>query len=282
MFATSGFPENGYRDLLDLESFAKYIMIQQFMDNFDFNNKTQAGGLPGSNFIHKDKGKKIIAGPIWDMDLSAGVEMNNFPKHYQSYNAAIKPKHPFYLKFFDDPVFLAKWKKNWDKYLNDFRYMTNVMDSIATYVQGSVEKNFALQNNNNCGRFCMAPDAPGTVQAYKDEVGKLKTWWNNRITFFGQEIEKMNIDTSKDIQEPSSLLPQIANNNQIIQIYNGIHLQTTSNATVEIYNVKGNLINKQNYADGIHSVSLAHLSKGIYIVKVQFGNEIKALRMVVR
>jgi hypothetical protein len=127
----------------------------------------------------------------------------------------------------------------------------------------------------------MAPDVPKTVQAYKEEVGKLKTWWNNRITFFGQEIDKMNIDTSKDIQEPSFILPQIAKSNQIIQIYNGIHLQTSSNATVEIYSIKGNLINRQNYAGGIYSVSLAHLPKGMYIVKVQFGREKKMLRMSV-
>ncbi len=40
MFA-SDFPENGYRDLVDLEAMAKYIMIQKFLDNFDFNSQVQ-------------------------------------------------------------------------------------------------------------------------------------------------------------------------------------------------------------------------------------------------
>jgi len=227
MFNKSGFPENGYRDLIDLESMAKYVLIQMFMDNFDFNNKAMAAGTgvggsnvaqPGSNFMHKDKGKKMVAGPLWDLDLAAGVDnQRNFPKHYQYYDYPIKPKHPFYAKFFDDPVFLAKFKKNWDKYLNDIRDMTRVMDSIANYAEGSVEKNFALQNGGGGGQQCdwsnpmtcmgggmpgfggMNPEAPATKQAYKDEVGKLKTWWNNRITFFQQEINKLNIDTSKDI-----------------------------------------------------------------------------------
>jgi len=216
MFQTQGFPTNGYRDLIDLESMAKYVLIQTFMDNFDFNNKAMAAGnavggsnvaMPGSNFMHKDVGSKMVAGPLWDLDLAAGVDnQQNFPKHYQYYNYPIKPKHPFYAKFYDDPVFLAKLKKNWDKYLNDIRDMTRVMDSIATHAEGSVEKNFALQNSGGGGGwgFSMNPEAPKTKQAYKDEVGKLKTWWNNRITFYQQEINKMNIDTSKDIIDPSS------------------------------------------------------------------------------
>ena len=218
MFNKSGFPENGYRDLADLESFAKYIMIEMFMDNFDFNNKAgdnSIGVAPASNFIHKDKGKKIVAGPLWDLDLAAAVEKNNFPKHYQTYQNPIKPKHPFHLKFFDDPVFLAKWKKNWDKHKKDFQAMTNFMDSIATHVEGSVVNNFTTQNGSSGGGnpwgggggcYMMCPEAPTTVQAYKTEVGKLKTWWNSRITYFDQQVTAMNIDTSKDIEDtkPSS------------------------------------------------------------------------------
>ncbi|MCL1957261.1 MAG: CotH kinase family protein, partial [Fibromonadales bacterium] len=81
MFNKSGFPDNGYRDLVDLESVAKYLMLEQFLDNFDFNNKSGNGvpGFPASNFFHKDKGCKIKAGPIWDLDLIAGVEYNSFP-----------------------------------------------------------------------------------------------------------------------------------------------------------------------------------------------------------
>ncbi|GBU21869.1 hypothetical protein R80B4_01771 [Fibrobacteres bacterium R8-0-B4] len=118
MFATTGFPTNGYRDLVDLESVVKYFMIEQFMDNFDFNNKADNSRMPASNYFHKDKGGRIMGGPIWDLDLAAGVEMGNFPKHYQTYQTAMRPAHPFHSKFFDDPAFMAKWKKNWDAHKN--------------------------------------------------------------------------------------------------------------------------------------------------------------------
>jgi hypothetical protein len=210
----NSFPENGYRDLVNLESYAKYVLIQTLIDNFDFNSKTQAGGVPGSNYAYKDKGTKIFAGPLWDFDLSAGVEMGDggfggwggggntscsFPTHYCTYQDSIRPRHTFYRKFLEDPVYLAKWKKLWDKHLNDFKAIPAFIDSIAGAVEGSVVNNF---NSYNVDAF-MAPTKPTSIQEYKDEVAKLKTWWDNRLTFYGSELGKMNIDTSKDIPETS-------------------------------------------------------------------------------
>ncbi|MDR1812632.1 MAG: CotH kinase family protein [Candidatus Fibromonas sp.] len=308
MFNKSGFPENGYRDLVDLESVVKYVMIQQFIDNFDFNNKAgdaSIGTAPGSNFFHKDKGKKIVAGSLWDMDLAAGVEKNNFPKHYQKTDNPVKPKHPFYAKFFDDPVFLAKWKKAWDKYKSDFQNMTKVMDSIATHVEGSVVKNFALQTGSGGnpwggggGCFMMCPDAPATVQAYKDEVGKLKTWWNSRINNFSQQITAMNIDTSKDIEEsrpsssssrPSSSSSRLSSSSRqssssrsitpVIEYSThkpgmfirgkniDIYTQEFSNVKLSVFDLRGKMLFGGSIGEGTHiSWNSGHLGTKVFIV----------------
>jgi len=294
------FPENGYRDLVDLESYAKYIMIQQFMDNFDFVNKTDNTML-ASSYAHKDKDKKIIAGPIWDLDLAAGVEMSNFPKHYQTYQNAIKPKHPFYEKFFSDPVFLAKFKKAWDKHKSDFQAMTGVMDSIANIVQGSVEKNFALQNGGGApctspwgcgggGFGGMTPNAPATVQAYKDEVGQLKTWWNNRINFFQQELNKMNIDISKDIVESSSSSSDVSSSSSSKPSSSSSRASSSSNrsssssgttpilisqtpanslgAKIEVFNLQGKLV-YSGHSENSQILQIPVQTKGIYIVRYE-------------
>jgi len=311
MFNRGGFPENGYRDLIDLESVVKYVMIQQFIDNFDFNNRAgenaivKIGPAPGSNFFHKDKGKKIVAGPLWDMDLAAGVlNEGNFPKHYQTFQAPIKPLHPFYLKFFDDPVFLAKWKKVWDRHKNDFQAMTGYMDSIASYVQGSVERNFALQNSGGNGGipgypgipgipgmggcFMYCPEAPATVQAYRDEVGKLKTWWGQRINFFEQEINAMNIDISKDIPDadpPSTSVSSGSkppNGSRVASVRNGLNLGAANSASVKVFGLNGNVIRARQFTGGNHSVGLGDLPKGVYMVRVTVDGHKQVLRVPVR
>jgi len=83
--------------------------------------------------------------------------------------------------------------------------------------------------------------------------------------------------SSTDGETP--ILSQIATSNQAIQVKNGVNLQIVNNATVEIYGIKGNLIKRQNYKSGVYPLSLAHLPKGIYLVKVQFGSDIKMLRV---
>ena len=83
------------------------------------------------------------------------------------------------------------------------------------------------------------------------------------------------------IQTP--ILPsQLATGNKAVQTSNGLNLTATGNATVEIFNLKGSLISRQNFASGVHAIQLGHLPKGMYIVKTTFGNEKQVLRMPVR
>jgi hypothetical protein len=77
-------------------------------------------------------------------------------------------------------------------------------------------------------------------------------------------------------------LPQIAAANQATQIRNGINLHATSKAVVEVYGLNGNLVSRQNFGNGVYSVSYEHLPKGMYIVKVSYGSEKQILRLPVR
>ena len=82
---------------------------------------------------------------------------------------------------------------------------------------------------------------------------------------------------------PTPILPlQLASGNKAVQTHNGLNLTATTNATVEIFNLKGSLISRQNFASGVHAIRLGHLPKGMYIVKATFGNEKQILRMAVK
>jgi uncharacterized repeat protein (TIGR02543 family) len=199
--AENNFPENGYRDLMDLDSWAKYVLIQQLMDNFDFNSKVQDGAAPGSNFCYRDSTGKVKAGPLWDFDLSAGVTapgmmggmggMGTFPAHYQTTTEAVEPKHQFYKRLWADPVFKAKFKKLFDKHKSDFDAIPAFIDSISSALGSKVGSNNKWANNSFSG------SANLTQQAHNTEVNNLKNWWRSRVTWFGQQIA--NFDTSKDI-----------------------------------------------------------------------------------
>jgi len=86
---------------------------------------------------------------------------------------------------------------------------------------------------------------------------------------------------SSSSAEVTPILSQIVTDNLAVQIKNGVNLQVVKGVAVEIYGIKGNLIKKQSYAAGMHNISLANLPKGIYLVKMQFGSNMKILRVPV-
>jgi formylglycine-generating enzyme required for sulfatase activity len=88
--------------------------------------------------------------------------------------------------------------------------------------------------------------------------------------------------SSSSYNDETPILSQIATSNLAVQIKNGVNLQVVSDAAVEIYSIKGNLINRQNYKSGIYTLSLTNLPRGIYLIKVRFGgSDMKILRVPV-
>jgi hypothetical protein len=75
----------------------------------------------------------------------------------------------------------------------------------------------------------------------------------------------------EDVNDNNRPYP-VASSNHITQVRNGISLSLKSSAIVEIYGLKGNLIQRQNFSSGNYTISLGHLPKGMYIAKVSFND----------
>jgi hypothetical protein len=57
--------------------------------------------------------------------------------------------------------------------------------------------------------------------------------------------------------------------------------QVKNKAKVEVFDLNGVRKSKRNFGNGLYSVSFNYLPKGIYIIKVSFGNEKQILRMLI-
>lgn len=64
-----GYNEMGkhYSDYIDVESVAKMYVFQEYIKNDD--------GASTSLFFYKNSGGKLVAGPVWDVDLAFGVSI---------------------------------------------------------------------------------------------------------------------------------------------------------------------------------------------------------------
>jgi len=83
--------------------------------------------------------------------------------------------------------------------------------------------------------------------------------------------------------EPTPVgLPQVVFSNSLNAMQNAVNLQVAREASFKVFDLKGNLVRSLKFSQGSHTVSLADLPKGLYIVKAQFGSQKEVLRMVVK
>lgn len=92
-----------YSDLADVESFAKYALINEIFQNQDFPSQ--------STYMYKDVDGKLIFGPVWDMDNTSDNSASNY-SHYK-WTGITRGN---ILGVVKDPVFMNEFYKAYRKY----------------------------------------------------------------------------------------------------------------------------------------------------------------------
>jgi spore coat protein CotH len=172
---SDSFPHNNYRDLIDMDNFIDYIMINEITRNIDLQ-------MFHSIYLHRDGGEdsKIRLGPLWDFDF--GFDFNNgFYFNDVSgmfYNTTFRDGlgKPFFDRFFEDPFFRTKYKERWNETYSDLAGMETFIDQTAALVDASQQADRTVwwwKKGN-----------------YKEEIERLKDWWRRRIAYLNTEINK--------------------------------------------------------------------------------------------
>lgn len=107
-----------YTEFIDVESFAKGVLINELFTNSDFGY--------ASSWFSKDVDGKLVFGPIWDMDLATS----------SGFNSWITVKQSWVKRMLSDPVFMKAMR---DVYL-EYRY---------TVIQNLIEDDGAFDKTYN-------------------------------------------------------------------------------------------------------------------------------------
>lgn len=133
-------PEKGYMNFVDRQSFVDYWIVFEVCLNHEIGN-------PGSVYMHKDRGGKLTAGPIWDFDWGTF-----------SYNVSTWAPDRLYLqgtlwygRMFGDPEFRALAKERWIDIYPRLQSLASFIDAEQEYLRLSAVKNFAMWNPMDTG-----------------------------------------------------------------------------------------------------------------------------------
>ena len=128
-------PEKGYARYIDVDSFVDYWIVFEVMGNHELGN-------PGSVFMHKDRGGKLVAGPCWDFDWG----ILSYATSPQGRTGLINGKAIWYARLFEDPIFKEKVKKRFNELLPQLETIPDYMDATQALLTESARYNFRMWN----------------------------------------------------------------------------------------------------------------------------------------
>ena len=171
-------PVNGYAKYIDVDSFIDYWIVFEVMGNHELSN-------PGSVFMHKDRGGKLVAGPCWDFDWGV-LSYNTSP---QARTGLINHSAIWYGRLRQDPAFEAKLKARFEELLPQLETIPDYIDECEALLTASAKLNFAMWNpaedaSQNGGRIINGDEN----MSFHDAVARLKSIYKERLTVIPSKL----------------------------------------------------------------------------------------------
>jgi formylglycine-generating enzyme required for sulfatase activity len=179
----------------------------------------------------------------------------------------------------------------------DFRmFEKKTVDHIKTTAQWKEPTMSPYATNANGGSTYLPPDSVGVVQVVSSSSARSSSSVaGSSSSASGDIIDPSSSSSSEDINisggESSSssdgeispvILSQGCLSNGLNAMQNAVNLQAAGNATIQIFDLKGNAVRTLGFAQGNYVVSMADLPRGLYIVKASSGSWKQTVRVPVR
>lgn len=164
-----------YTDLVDMDSFVRYLMLNEFYWNTETMKK--------STYMYKDLGEKLYIGPVWDMDwtsnslVSAG-ETGNYSVWMVKTAKTECQTESWYRYLIGDPYFVEKlYECFWENKQNfeDIVKTGGIIDQEKEYLAESAAANY------NYGYLQHRSD-------FNTETERLRTFLNNRLNWLNTQF----------------------------------------------------------------------------------------------
>lgn len=153
-----------YTELADLQSLAKYALVNEVFQNQDFMRR--------STYMYKDVDGKLIFGPVWDLDNSSDNSSTNY-SHYKWMGM----DRAFLSNVVKDPVFV---KAMYDTY-REYRY-TAIEDMLKP--GGDIDKTLEKLSESGENNDRLWSNKVG----FEDDLNNFKIWLSRRIDWIDTQM----------------------------------------------------------------------------------------------
>lgn len=269
-------PENGYRSLIDINSFTDFFIINELSRNVD--------GYRLSTFLYKDRDDRdprIHMGPAWDFNYSFGNA--NYLDGYSTagWHYSQPAGIPFWWeRFMTDPVFVntltTRWKELRSGLLSDESLLDKI-DSLVNRIGSASDRNFIRWPV--LGTFIWPNAYIG--KTYEDEVNYLKNWVLGRTEWMDENIHELDLTTDTD-EHSSAVLVVMAKPNPGIG-YTNIEIQNPllQKFLLEVKNITGQIVYSTVIVNQPLYMQQLNLEPGLYFINILGENTYKNVKFVI-
>ncbi|MGC4090448.1 MAG: CotH kinase family protein [Polyangiaceae bacterium] len=179
-------PSTGYPAFLDTASAVNQVIIQELTRNLDAYARSQ--------YFYKDRAGKLMAGPLWDYDLIAGVgtaqtypNLSQMGWQYESNASRLNVTADWFPRLLADPTFkaalVARWKELRGAQLSDAQVSARI-DTLTSGLANAAQRNFQKWNNLTTVRIGFF-DTP-TANSWQGQVTAMRDWLLGRMAWLDQ------------------------------------------------------------------------------------------------
>lgn len=160
--------QDGYENYYDIQSFVDIYLVSELIHHHEWK-------WPKSTYLHKDKGGKLVAGPMWDYDYDTFTNRTGwYCKNFM-----------WYPRFFEDPEFKALVKKRWVELYPKFRGAIQYIDTMKNKLKVSAESNIKIWGVPG------NPNKENSSTTYEQSVEKIQDRFTERIEWINNNISNL-------------------------------------------------------------------------------------------
>lgn len=175
-----------YEKYIDVNSFIDFWLVGEVVMNKDFNG-------PASCYMYKDRGGKLFAGPVWDLDLYT-FSTTAHGGDYGFNRFLLKDYCLYYKALFTDPSFVAQAKARWQTLKTsledgDGYSIYDYIDDRSQFISKAVEADDARYPYMN--RTYSGKGAGDEKVTYDKSVSMMKDFLKARIAVLDKLINNL-------------------------------------------------------------------------------------------
>ncbi|HMM11209.1 MAG TPA: CotH kinase family protein [Bacteroidales bacterium] len=170
---------NGFPSMIDVPSFVDFILLNEYASNAD--------AYQYSTFFHKDRGGKLRAGPIWDMNLTYGNDLfhwgfNRSHTNVWQFNYENRGSK-FWKDLFDNSLFRCYMARRW-----------NELSAPGNPLSYSVVVELIDQTVNLISEAAVREQQRwGTVGNHQGHIYSMKSWIMSRINWLNTNLSGFQV-----------------------------------------------------------------------------------------